>query len=321
MGFGLKKLFKGAKKIIKKNKRGLTNLAKVGLKTGLGIAAPIVGAKLATVASGAITRVVTAPARRKLKAEKADKLSKALAAQIQKPMLTMMSSRETNASSAMPGGAPVRGAKGRKSSTSAMPGGAPVSSGGAAVNSRKGTPLGVAGAVKSFTTQLKAQQREQKKITAARIRETAKREKQQLAAQKAEARKQEKARKALVAKQGRSAKAAQKRADKEGSLLQNVVAGAVGAKASGKGTMAGKINRKVKSVARQTASKTVKAIRGSRAGAAAAAAGKAALRGGAAATGLLGALTIGRARKKHIEAKAQAKSIRDTGKVLTTPMT
>src|SRR5262245_23959235 len=100
-------MFGGLKKIIRKNKKGFSKLVKAGARVAVTAAAPVVAAGLASKAVGVVQRAAAAPARRKAKAEKAAKLEKALAVEIKRPDLVMMSSRETNGAKAMPGGATI----------------------------------------------------------------------------------------------------------------------------------------------------------------------------------------------------------------------
>lgn len=257
-------MFGGLKKIIKKNKKGFTKLVKKGVKVGVAIAAPIVAAKATSIGA----KILTHAGRVKAKKEKDKKLGIALDANIAKPSIMMAASRETNAATNRPGGAPATGKRSGKMSATSMPGGASVKSAGAAANAKKGEPLAITGKVGTFLDALKKEKKSAQagaKARASILKDDAARAKKQRAAENAAAKKlvaaNKKAEKAATAAAKKAAIAAKKKAGSGGAVgtALSAAAGAVGIKA-GKKVTAAKVRaaaqRKVQSAVRSAVRKS-----------------------------------------------------------------
>lgn len=247
--------FGGLKKLIRKNKGGIKKLAKLGAQYAVSAALPVIGSKLATVGVGVVKRVASAPARRRVAKEREGKISKALAAEIARPQLVMMSSKDTRSATSMPGGAKASGGGRPKSAATHGPGGATVAAIGRAATAQKGTPLGISSAVGSFLKKQIAEKRSSDKVKAAAAKKAAAAEKKAAAAE---------ARRAKAA--ARKAAAAQKRADKKGSVATQLAASALGVKIGTKGKAATRVASAIKS---KTLSAAKRAVKGSLKGSAA----------------------------------------------------
>ena len=288
--------FGGLKKIIRKNKKGIRRVAGFALSA----VAPVIASKLATTASGIITKAAGSGARRKVRAEKADRINKAVAADIARPHLAMTASRETSAARYAPGGSIQPGGGRKGSGATHGPGG--ITTKALAATTAKKTPLGISGVVGDFVKKERAARKASDKVKAARA-------KKELSAQKAASRKAISAEKAAVRKAAaaeRKAAAAAKRAEKRAGVgaAGSAAAGALGMKVGKKvtkGRLGAAAKRKIQSATRRAV------IKAGGLGAIAKATGKAAVRAGA---GLTGAVAIPLGRRQYLKDKAAAKAVK-----------
>lgn len=255
--------FGGLKKIIRKNKGGLKRftkrVAKVAVKAAVGAAVPIIGSKIAAVSGGLAQKALTHPQRVKNKQLREKRLTTAQKAEIARPGVTLMSSRDTEAPTARPGGSKVKGSKTPQRSATAMPGGARIAG---------GTPPRIERGVDKGIRELKAGIAREKKADAAAARQRA------AAARKAAAAERKRASAA------KRAAAAQQRANKRKVKSAAKATGLTGAGAATSRRVRRTAISKGKSVGRRVGTVVKRAAGAGAAGAAALGASAAALGAG-----------------------------------------